>query len=63
MKKPIVELSECIRCDVCVEVCPAVFSSNAAGFIKVAELSEYPEAEDYEAIKNCPGDCIYWIED
>jgi ferredoxin len=33
---------------------------NEAGYIEVAELSAYPEAEVDEAIKYCPEDCIYW---
>ena len=60
MKTPVVELSECILCEVCVEVCPLVFRLNDAGFIEVAQLDTYPEAEVDEAIKNCPTDCIYW---
>jgi ferredoxin len=63
MKKPIVELSKCIRCEVCEEVCPSVFSSNEAGFIEVADLLEYPEEDVDDAIKNCPADCIYWEEE
>ena len=63
MKKPVVELSECILCEVCVEVCPSVFSLNEAGFIEVAELYYYSEADVGEAIKNCPTDCIYWSEE
>lgn len=62
MKKPLVELSDCILCEVCVEVCPVVFSLNEAGFIQVAELTGYPQIEVDEAIKNCPTDCIYWID-
>ena len=62
MKIPVVELSECILCGVCQEVCPAVFTMNDAGFIQVADLKEYPEDEVDEAIKNCPTDCIHWEE-
>ena len=62
MKVPVVELSECILCGVCVEVCPAAFRLNDAGFIEVLELSSYPEAEVDEAIKNCPKDCIEWMD-
>ena len=62
MKIPIVDLSECILCGVCIEVCPAVFRMNDAGFIQVADLKEYPEDEVAEAIKNCPTDCIHWDE-
>jgi ferredoxin len=60
MKIPVVELSECILCEVCVEVCPDVFSLNAAGYIEIADMVEYPQIEVDEAIKNCPVDCIYW---
>ena len=60
MRKPVVELSECTLCQVCVEVCPDVFRLNEAGFIEVAELPTYPRSEVDEAIKNCPADCIMW---
>jgi len=60
MKRPVVELSDCIRCDVCVGVCPAAFRMNDAGYIEVVDLNAYPEAEVDEAIKNCPADCIRW---
>ncbi len=62
MKVPVVELSECILCEVCVAACPSVFRMNDAGYIEVADLSTYPEPEVEEAIKNCPADCIYWAE-
>ena len=45
MKAPIVELSECIVCGVCVETCPQVFRLNDAGYIEVIELAIYPEPE------------------
>jgi ferredoxin len=63
MRRPVVELSECIHCDVCVASCPGVFRMNDAGFVEVRDLSAYPEAEVNEAIKNCPADCIRWEED
>jgi ferredoxin len=63
MKRPVVELSDCIRCDVCVEACPAAFRMNDAGFVEVIDLSSYPEEEVNDAIKNCPADCIYWEKD
>ena len=62
MKIPVVELSDCILCEVCVEVCPSVFRLNDTGYIDVADLLSYPESEVEEAIKNCPVDCIYWDE-
>ena len=62
MKIPVVELSDCILCGVCVDVSPAVFNLNESGYIEVIELSVYPEDEVNEAIKNCPADCIVWDE-
>ena len=62
MKIPVVELSDCIKCEICVEACPAVFSMNDAGYIEVADLSKYPAPEVEEAIRSCPTDCIYWAE-
>ena len=34
-----------------------------AGFVEVADLSDYPEDEVNEAIKNCPADCIGWEDE
>lgn len=62
MKHPVVDLSTCILCEVCVEVCPEVFNINDAGWVEVADLESYPEADVDEAIKNCPKDCIEWEE-
>ena len=63
MKIPVVELSDCILCGVCVEACPEVFRLNAAGYIEVIDLAGYPEKDVNEAIKHCPADCIYWHEE
>jgi ferredoxin len=60
MKVPVVDLSRCSLCGVCMEVCPLVFRMNEAGYIEVVELPAYPEAEVDEAIKYCPEDCICW---
>ena len=60
MKAPIVELSECIVCGVCVETCPQAFRLNDAGYIEVIELAVYPEPDVNDAIKYCPVDCIHW---
>jgi ferredoxin len=62
MKIPVVELSDCILCEICVDVCPDVFRMNAAGFIEAAELDQYPEGEVDDVIQNCPCDCILWEE-
>ena len=55
-----VDLSDCKLCEVCVAACPDVFRINDAGYIEVADLDDYPDAEVAEAIKNCPTDCISW---
>ncbi len=62
MKIPLVDLSECILCGVCIEISPGVFKMNDSGFIEVLQLDAYPEGEVDEAIKNCPTSCIYWEE-
>lgn len=60
MKSPVVDLSDCILCGVCVDVCPDVFTLSDAGFILVSDLETYPEPEVENAIRNCPADCIRW---
>ena len=62
MKRPVIEFSDCILCEVCMDVCPSVFRFNDAGYVEVISLDRYPEDEVDEAIKNCPKDCIYWEE-
>ncbi|MDM8526073.1 ferredoxin [Desulfococcaceae bacterium HSG8] len=62
MKIPIVELSDCIQCGICEEVCPSVFNLTDLGYVNIAELSAYPESEVEEVIRNCPTDCICWEE-
>ena len=63
MRIPVVELSDCIVCGVCVAACPEVFRLNQVGYIEVIEMDSYPEIEVNDAIKNCPVDCIYWEEE
>jgi ferredoxin len=60
MKTPVVELSDCVLCGICIEVAPSVFKLSSAGYIEISELPVYPETEVDEAIKNCPSDCISW---
>ena len=62
MKTPVIDLDECADCEACIELCPAVFRRNDLGGIEVLDLSEYPEQEVDEMIKNCPGGCIRWEE-
>ena len=60
MKSVEVDLSDCKLCEVCVAACPDVFRINDPGYVEVADLDDYPEAEVQDAIKNCPTDCISW---
>jgi ferredoxin len=62
MRRPVIDLSDCICCEVCVDVCPEVFRVNDAGYIETAILAVYPEEAVAEAVKSCPKDCIYWEE-
>ncbi len=63
MKIPVVELSDCIVCGICVEACPEVFRLNDARYIEVLDLKNYPVGEVNEAVKYCPADCIFWQEE
>ncbi|MBU8849241.1 MAG: ferredoxin [Desulfobacterales bacterium] len=60
MKTPVVELSSCILCEICVELAPHAFAINDAGFVEVRYLDNYSDEDIHEAIKNCPKDCITW---
>jgi len=59
---PTLDLGECVDCEACLALCPEVFRRNDAGYIEVADLSEYPEERVQEAIADCPADCIKWTE-
>ncbi len=63
MKKPVIELSDCILCEICTDYCPSVFRMSDVGFVEVIELDEYPEEDVDEVIKNCREDCISWDEE
>ncbi|MCW7753174.1 ferredoxin [Desulfobotulus sp. H1] len=53
-----VDLVTCIRCGICVELCPEVFGWSATGsFVVVRESGVIPDCLE-EAIRNCPADCI-----
>ena len=68
MKTVVVELSDCIKCKVCIEACPEIFIFSDAGFVQVKNLENLENLKNYEdykdcineAIKNCPSNCIYW---
>ena len=62
MKVPVIDLDACTDCEACIEECPEVFRRNDLGTIEVIDLSQYPEEDVDEMIKNCPGCCIAWEE-
>ena len=57
---PVIELSDCVKCGICADLCPEVFRVNDAGYVEVVDLAIYPQEAVAEAIKNCPADCIFW---
>lgn len=59
---PEIDLSECIKCDACAEICPDVFRRNDADYFEVLDLPLYPEECVEEAVKYCPAQCITWQE-
>jgi ferredoxin len=59
MKIPVVDLSLCIQCGICQDLCPQVFRLKDAGYVEIAELTDYPELEVNDCIKCCPTDCIF----
>ena len=59
---PVLDPGECVDCEACLALCPEVFKRNEAGYIEVADLSEFPEKEVQEAIATCPRECIKWAE-
>lgn len=61
---PSIDLGRCSYCRGCVEIAPSVFRYNpATALMEVIELVDYPRDLVEEAIKNCPEDCISWVEE
>ncbi|MCG8643151.1 MAG: ferredoxin [Desulfobacterales bacterium] len=58
MGTPVVDISCCILCEICMELAPHAFAVNDAGFVEVLERDDYSDEDIREAIKNCPKDCI-----
>lgn len=56
-----IDLGRCSECMGCIEIAPEVFRYNeATGRLEVVDLAQYSKEMVWEAIKNCPRDCIYW---
>ena len=57
----IIDIGRCTECMGCVEIAPDIFQYNeATGRMEVIDMQEYPRDIVWEAMKNCPKDCIYW---
>ncbi len=64
MKKPVIDIGDCVLCDICVELCPKTFQKNDAGYIEIIDFDgEYTEEEIDDIIRNCRGDCLSWDEE
>lgn len=63
MKKPAIEMSDCVQCGICVELYPSVFKLRDAGYIEIVDQAKYDEAKIDEVIKYCPENCVFWEED
>jgi ferredoxin len=61
-KVPVIDMGECTDCEGCLEVCPAVFRRNEAGYIEVIDHDVYPEECVQEAMNCCPARCLAWEE-
>ncbi len=55
----VIDQEECIGCEACVELCPAVFAFDSdAEKAKVIEGADVDVACVDEAIASCPAECI-----
>ena len=62
-RTPDIDLSGCSLCLGCVSLCPEVFRLNPAGYVEIIPLDDYPEEAVDELIRNCPEDCISWLDE
>jgi ferredoxin len=61
-RKPYVDKSTCISCEMCVNMVPGVFRMAEDGFAEVFDPAGASEGEIQDAIDNCPVNCIHWEE-
>ena len=57
-KTPDIDLSRCVCCQGCEELCPDVFRLNPAGYMEVIFMDEFPWERIEEAVIKCPKNCI-----
>jgi ferredoxin len=58
--KAIVDNSLCVGCELCAQICPAVFSMGTDGFAEsvAGQVPPEQEASCREAAESCPVDAI-----
>jgi len=62
-KTVVIDQSECIGCESCVEICPEVFGfdeENEKAYVILEKGG--PEDKIQESIVTCPSECISWEE-
>lgn len=60
-KKPFIDISGCIACGSCENICQAVFKLNENfGYAEVINPEGATIEEIQEAMNYCPTSCIYW---
>ncbi len=65
MRKLVIDITDCVLCDICIDMCPKIFVKNQAGYIEIVEnltddiLQQFKDDID-DVIKSCRGDCISW---
>ena len=58
-----VNQEECIGCETCTELCPAVFAMGQdTGKSKVLDPDGAPKNDIQEAIDSCPVEAIAWVD-
>ena len=59
-----VDLEQCIACQACVELCPAVFRMDSTENHALVLRSDLSGQEDcvQAAIDDCPVHCLHWLE-
>jgi ferredoxin len=61
-KKVVIDDSECIGCESCVEICPDVFAFDEENGKAVVIKPEGLDDCIQDAMDTCPVECIEWEE-
>ena len=70
-KKITVDKDDCTSCNLCADTLPQYFrmddddlaeTHNSGANVNSAEVPDEDTAKGQEAIDDCPGECILWVE-